>query len=78
MAGEESVVLDFDYVLWDDDGNVQHIEAAGLTPEEVGAGSLLTRSRLRYVGCHGKAGGIGALVPASTLSSCTRSTDRAG
>jgi hypothetical protein len=33
------VILDFDYIDWDDeddiDGNVQHIAAAGLTPEEV-------------------------------------------
>ena len=32
-------MLDFDYIEWDDDddpsGNVQHIAAAGLTPEEV-------------------------------------------
>lgn len=31
--------MDFDYIEWDDDGdfhgNVVHLEAAGLTPEEV-------------------------------------------
>ena len=37
MGGRE--LLDFDYVEWDDtgdlQGNLEHIAAAGLTPEEV-------------------------------------------
>jgi hypothetical protein len=38
-TGEGKPTVKFDYVEWDDDdephGNVVHIEAAGLTPEEV-------------------------------------------